>query len=107
MRLQEKQTGAGGSRLFNYRSRILQLTGTSRVDSARYPVVRSSEALVPPERSLQARALSWEFHRPQPLRASPRVSVRDTPGSSCLQYPSTNDSRGICQRLAPACCLTS
>ncbi|KAH7969062.1 hypothetical protein HPB52_014179 [Rhipicephalus sanguineus] len=41
--------------------------------------------LVPPEQSLQARALSGDFRCPQPLPAPPRVSVGDRPGASGLQ----------------------
>ncbi|XP_075530162.1 uncharacterized protein LOC142563498 [Dermacentor variabilis] len=43
---------------------------------------------VPPDESLQARALSGDFRRPQPIQplpAQPTVSVGETPGTSGLQ----------------------
>ncbi|XP_075547349.1 uncharacterized protein LOC142581782 isoform X1 [Dermacentor variabilis] len=107
--VRQQQRGTGGGQLAGIHGRILQLTGTARVDGGRAAVYGRSEALVPPDESLQARALAGDFRRPQPIQplpAQPTVSVGETPGTSGLQSVARG-AGGVAEQDAAQECLSA
>ncbi|XP_054924211.1 uncharacterized protein [Dermacentor andersoni] len=107
--VRQQQRGTGGGQLGGFHGRILQLTGTTRVDGGRAAVYGRSEALVPLDESLQARALAGDIRRPQPMQplpAQPTVSFGETPGTSGLQSVARG-AGGVAEQDAAQECLSA